>query len=79
MRGMRVGIVLMALVAALGACAGPGPYLTGNDTGGIIVWSPAAEAEAHATAGYHCARYGRVHRITSVGREYGNYIGFACL
>jgi hypothetical protein len=79
MRGMRIGIVLMALGTSVGACAGPWPYLTGNDTGGIITWSPAAEANAKATAASHCGRYGRVARITSVKREYGDYIGFACL
>jgi hypothetical protein len=80
MRGLRFGIVLVALAVALGACAGPWPIMTGNDTGGIISWSPATEAEARAMAGNHCSQYGRVARITSVGRrEYGDYIGFACL
>jgi hypothetical protein len=27
----------------------------------------------------HCSRYGREARITSMRREYGDYIGFACL
>jgi hypothetical protein len=76
MRGMRYGIVLIALGAALGACTGP---FKGNDTGGIIAWSPDAEASAHAMAASHCSRYGRAARITSVHRQYGDYIGFSCL
>lgn len=79
MRGMRFGIVLMIFGMALGACAGPWPLLTGNDTGGIIAWSPAAEAEARSMAANHCRGYGRDARITSVGRQYGDFIGFSCL
>jgi hypothetical protein len=70
---------MMAVGMALGACAGPSPYITANDTGGIISWSPATEAEARAMTSSHCSRYGREARITSMRREYGDYIGFACL
>ena len=50
----------------------------GNDTGGIIAWSPAAHKFRHDIAADHCAQYGKMHRITSVSRRYGEYIGFAC-
>lgn len=50
----------------------------GNDTGGIIAWSPQAQRHRHDIAGDHCARYGKLHRITSVHALYGQYIGFAC-
>jgi hypothetical protein len=78
MHGMRYGIVLMALGMALGACVGPGPF-KGNDTGGIIAWSPEAEASAREVTASHCSRYGRQARITSIRREYGDYIAFSCL
>jgi hypothetical protein len=77
MRGMRFAIVLTALGMALGACA-PGAF-KGNDTGGVISWSPEAEASARETAASHCSRYGRDARITSVHRQYGDFIGFSCL
>jgi hypothetical protein len=52
--------------------------LTGNDTGGMIVWTPESETLAFAAADAHCARYGKEARVTSVYRQYGHYIGFAC-
>jgi hypothetical protein len=59
--------------------AGPGPGLTGNDTGGIIAWSPENEATARERAAEHCARYEKYARITSITRRPGNYIGFTCV
>ena len=53
--------------------------LVGNDTGGIIPWSPVAERYRVAIASDHCAFYGKIARITSVHRQYGDYIGFRCL
>ena len=52
--------------------------ITGNDTGGIIPWSPMSERLAVAASGAHCAGYGKSARITSVYRQYGHYIGFSC-
>jgi len=60
----------------LGGCATP-PF-TATATGGIIAWSPNAEAARHEIAGRYCAQYGKMHRITSNHRRYGDYIGFAC-
>jgi hypothetical protein len=54
------------------------PPFKGNDTGGIISWSPQAHRYRHAIAADHCARFDKVHRITSVHPWYGSYIGFAC-
>jgi outer membrane biogenesis lipoprotein LolB len=72
--------LLIAALASilLGACAGPGPGLTGNDTGGIITWSPEHQHMARDWAGEHCARYGKFARITSIHRQYGDYIAFSC-
>src|SRR5215216_5976166 len=53
--------------------------LVGNDTGGIIPWSPDAELNRRLIAADHCARYFKLAKITSVHRQYGDYIGFHCL
>jgi len=51
----------------------------GNDTGGIIPWSPALRAYGYRTAAQeHCGGYRKIARITSVVAGYGNYVGFAC-
>ncbi|MGE3149212.1 MAG: hypothetical protein AB7K04_09110 [Pseudorhodoplanes sp.] len=74
-------IVKLLSAAALGgllaSCAGA--YgMTGNDTGGIIPWSPAVEQSALDMANGHCARYGRYAVITSIHPWPGDYIGFVC-
>ena len=69
-------LAALAIGAQLSSCTGPG--LTGNDTGGIIPWSPDSRQFARATAAEHCARYGKVARINSVHAEHGNYISFSC-
>jgi hypothetical protein len=53
--------------------------LVGNDTGGIIPYSPVAERHRRAIASDHCSRYDKYARITSVHRRYGDYIVFRCL
>ena len=50
----------------------------GNDTGGIIPWSPAAEEAALEIAQANCGFWGKYAVITSVHREYGDYIGYSC-
>jgi hypothetical protein len=80
--------VLMALsavltVAAVGAVsaaqfAGPGPGITGNDTGGIFPYSPDVEGIYQQIADGHCARWGRLAKVTSVHRTYGDYVSFVC-
>jgi hypothetical protein len=67
------------VLASLGACAGPGPGLTGNDTGGIIQWTPETDQIYKDIAAAHCARWNRLAGITSVHRAYGEYIGFQCI
>jgi hypothetical protein len=69
---------LLLLAAPLtGASAGVGP-IEANDTGGIIAWSPQNARQARTIAREHCARYGKLARITSSYARYGAYIGFAC-
>jgi hypothetical protein len=50
-----------------------------NDTGGIIPWSCENEAMAQQIAAGYCARWDKYHRITSVHRQYGDFIAFSCL
>src|SRR5258708_32575801 len=53
--------------------------INGNDTGGIIPWSPQLRAYGyHEAAQAHCNGYHRVARVTSVHARYGDYVGFAC-
>lgn len=59
---------------------GPGPGLTGNDTGGIIAYRPDLEGGVYrAMAADWCARWGRLSHVTSVHRIYGDYISFVCM
>ena len=58
--------------------AGPGPAVTGNDTGGIFPYSPDVEPIYHQIAGDYCARWGRFAKVTSIHRVYGEYVGFVC-
>jgi hypothetical protein len=75
-----------ALVIALFASALPARAeiwsvfgINGNDTGGIIPWSPELRAYGYREAAqHHCSGYHRIARITSVVPGYGNYVGFAC-
>jgi hypothetical protein len=73
----RQTIFVATLAMMLGSCTGVhGPV--GNDLGGIIPWSPEAEASAHDIAQANCSRYGQYAVIDSVVRGYGNYISYNC-
>lgn len=74
---MRVLLAIVAVVMM--AMAAQAQVYHGNDTGGIIPWSCENEAAAHRIAAVFCARWEKFHRITSVHRRYGDYIGFNCL
>ena len=58
---------------------GPGPWLTGNDTGGIIPYSPAVGRHLPRDGRPVVRRLGRLSHITSVHRIYGDYISFVCI
>ena len=73
-----IGIVLWSAVVLGSTCAQAQIY-HGNDTGGIISWSCENEAMAQQIAAEYCARWDKYHRITSVHRQYGDYISFNCL
>ena len=77
-------IVAASLVAACGilACvparADWVPAFKGNDTGGIIAYSLATQADARQLAVNHCASYGKVAKFLAVDPRYGGYVSFAC-
>lgn len=79
---MKVRSILAALLAvpllAISAAAEWRGPVQGNDTGGIIPWSPAIAADYRLIAADHCARFYKVSVITSVHRVYGDYVGFRC-
>jgi hypothetical protein len=54
-------------------------WIRGNDTGGIIPYSPGLEGTYRELAAAHCARWGRLSHVTSVHRRYGDYISFVCM
>jgi hypothetical protein len=83
-------LIALAVIAAASLCgsaaalalgaefAGPGPAITGNDTGGIFPYSPDVEPIYQQIAGDYCARWGRLATVTSIHRVYGDYVGFVC-
>ena len=83
---MLVAALLPVLLAAGGPAfagavfLGPGPGLTGNDTGGIIAYSPAIKRVAYREmAANWCSRWGRLSHVTSAHLRYGDYVGFVCI
>jgi hypothetical protein len=86
-RSVAVAVALVVLLPWTGGGAragavflGPGWGLTGNDTGGIMSYTPALQRSAYrAMAADWCARWGRLSHITSVHRHYGDYVGFVCM
>ena len=75
----RNPLVVVALSVLLTACTGPGRGITGNDTGGIIPYSPAVESTYRQLAADYCAHWDRLSHVTSVHRRYGDYISFVCI
>lgn len=79
MRGKLSIVLMFALGLVMVSCASPVAGVNGNDTGGIIPWSPENARDAHALAAEHCDYYGKVARITGTAHRPGDYISFACL
>ena len=80
---MRIikGAVLLAAGAMLSwtpARADIVPPFKGNDTGGIIAYPLAMQADARQLAVDHCARYGKVVKFLGLQPNYGGYVSFAC-
>jgi hypothetical protein len=78
---MRLTAVALAALALLGTAPAAEAHLrglVGNDTGGIIPWSPEIRYVYRDIAAAHCARYNRNARITAVHAWYGDYVTFSC-
>jgi hypothetical protein len=78
---MRVAVALsvIGVACALSAAGAAAQDVKGNDTGGIIPWSCDNEIDAPRIAADFCAGWSKYPRITSVHRQYGDYIAFNCL
>ena len=84
-RIMAACLIAMSLVVLAGAPAqaylfdiDTVPPVKGNDTGGIIAYPLAMQADARQLAVDHCARYGKVVKFLGVQPNYGGYVSFAC-
>src|SRR5258708_8074985 len=75
------GLLALGLMASQSARADilPVPPFKGNDTGGIIAYALAAQADARQLAVDHCARYSKVVKFLAVDAQYGGLIFFSCL
>ena len=90
---LKNGLITLVLATLLNASAGglafaglqgPGPWfgrewVWGNDTGGILPYSPEVRGVYRQMAAEHCARWGRLSHVTSVHPRYGDYITFVCM
>lgn len=75
----RTGLRSACVVAAamlLSSCGVFGPK--GNDTGGIIPWSPENEKNAFEIAQSNCGFFNKYAVATSIHRVYGDYIAYTC-
>ena len=71
-------VAVCGMLACAPALADDVPPFKGNDTGGIIAYALAAQADARQLAVDHCAYYGKVVKFLAVDPQYGGYISFAC-
>jgi hypothetical protein len=83
---IRTMLAVAALSAMLGSNANAfntlldsvfGPK--GNDTGGIIPWSPENEQNSFLIASEQCARWNKYPVATSIRRQPGDYIAYRCV
>jgi hypothetical protein len=70
-------LAIAALGITLSGCGVYGPK--GNDTGGIIPWSPENEKNAFDIAQANCGYYKKYAVATSISRAYGDYIAYSCM
>ena len=84
---IRISVAAVAVSAALlgqAAAQGPGPAFgvygpKGNDTGGIIPWSPDNEQMAQMIAQENCGFYNKYALPNSIHRVPGDYITYKCV
>jgi hypothetical protein len=77
--GLLASVLSAALLACGAAKADVVPPIKGNDTGGIIAYSLAPPHQIREIAFNHCARYGKIAKVTGVQPYYGGYLSFACI
>jgi hypothetical protein len=77
MRSNLLTLVVIGFGALSGSACSVPPF-QGNDTGGIIAWSPETHEMRHQLVAEHCAYYDKTYQITSVRARYGDYIAFRC-
>ena len=65
--------------AVLASFTGPAPWINGNDTGGIIPWTPENERASFEIASTQCARWNKFPVATSIHRVPGDYIAYTCV
>jgi hypothetical protein len=75
---VTAGLILGGMLAAAPARADWVPAFKGNDTGGIIAYSLAQQADARQLAVDHCAGYGKVVKFLGIDPQPGGYVSFAC-
>lgn len=75
---LAASLVMGGMLAGAPAQADWVPPFKGNDTGGIIAFTLAQQADARQMAVDHCARYGKVVKFLGVDPQPGGYISFAC-
>ena len=71
-------LAICGVLACAPARADTVPPFKGNDTGGIIAYALASQADIRAMAIDHCAGYGKVVKFLAVQPYDGGYISFAC-
>jgi hypothetical protein len=71
-------VILTGMLASVPAGADWVPSFKGNDTGGIIAYSLATQADARQIAVNHCAKYGKVAKFLAIDPEEGGYVSFSC-
>jgi hypothetical protein len=72
--GLAIGVML----ACAPARADWVPAFKANDTGGIIAYTLATQADARQLAVDYCAGYGKVVKFLAIDAQYGGYLSFAC-
>lgn len=71
-------LILTGMLAFQPARADWVPSFKGNDTGGIIAYSLATQADARQIAVSHCAKYGKVAKFLAIDPQEGGYVSFSC-
>ena len=75
---LKAAVITTTLFLAAPVSAGWFDAIKGNDTGGIVPWSPDLLQMLHPTAEAHCARYNKISFITSLPAKPGDYAAFVC-